>query len=81
MVFLPFEPIPTLYECWHIIQALCSRLTGVFKRGKFYSPEYNKRYEKLRMLRGGVYPNLSGLALTTHREEGDVKLGIGKIKP
>ena len=35
------------------------------------------------MLRGGVYPNLSGLALTTHREEGDVKLeaGLGKMKP
>lgn len=35
------------------------------------------------MLRGGVYPNLSGLALTTHREEGDVKVeaGIGKMKP
>ena len=54
-----------------------------------YSPEsvnvtlYNKSYEKLRMLRGGVYPNLSGLALTTHREEGDVKLeaGLGKMKP
>ena len=44
---------------------------------------YNKSYEKLRMLRGGVYPNLSGLALTTHREEGDVKLeaGLGKMKP
>lgn len=35
------------------------------------------------MLRGGVHSNLSGLALTTHREEGDVKVeaGIGWMKP